>query len=178
VSELTDKSFFMATYYMYFPFFSSEVKCSVAALDVADRQNTHSMTLAVRGVVELFRLVKFEKALHREILAFSISHDHRSLRICGHYPVIDDKRPPFGVISFMFSFITLDGKENWTAYKFTKNIYDVWMPAHFKRLCLIIDAFPLDIHLSYGRNPSCNSLVIWALTRPGKPPSFGITGHR
>jgi hypothetical protein len=39
------------------------------------------MTLAVRGVVELFRLVKREKELHREILAFSISHDHRTVRI-------------------------------------------------------------------------------------------------
>jgi hypothetical protein len=29
------------------------------------------MTLAVRGVVELFRIVKREKELHREILAFS-----------------------------------------------------------------------------------------------------------
>jgi hypothetical protein len=81
VGELTDNSFFMATYYMYFPFFSSEVKCGTAALDVADRQNAHSMTLAARGVVELFRLVRREKELHREILAFSISHDHRSVRI-------------------------------------------------------------------------------------------------
>jgi hypothetical protein len=35
-----------------------------AALDVADRQNAHSATLAVRGVVELFRLIKQEKELH------------------------------------------------------------------------------------------------------------------
>jgi hypothetical protein len=34
------------------------------------------MTLVVRGVVELFRLVKREKELRREILAFSVSHDH------------------------------------------------------------------------------------------------------
>jgi hypothetical protein len=24
-----------------------------------------------------------------------------------------------------FSFIELDGKEKWTAYKFTKNVYDI-----------------------------------------------------
>jgi hypothetical protein len=45
-----------------------------AALDVADQQKTHSsdsMTLAVRVAVELFRLVKREQELHREILAFS-----------------------------------------------------------------------------------------------------------
>jgi predicted nucleic acid-binding protein len=49
---------------MYFPFLTCEVKCGAAALDVVDRQNTHSMTLAVRGVVGLFKLVKREKELH------------------------------------------------------------------------------------------------------------------
>jgi hypothetical protein len=49
---------------MYFLFLTCEVKCGAAALNVADQQNAHSMTLAVRGVVELFKLVKREKELH------------------------------------------------------------------------------------------------------------------
>ncbi|KAK5263399.1 hypothetical protein LTR96_011189 [Exophiala xenobiotica] len=147
VGDLTDNSFFMGTWYMYFPFFSSEVKCGAAALDVADRQNAHSMTLAVRGVVELFRLVKREQELHREILAFSVSHDYRSVRIYGHYPVIEGKKTTFYRHPIRdFSFTELDGKEKWTAYKFTKSVYDTWMPAHFKRLCSVIDAIPPDIH--------------------------------
>jgi hypothetical protein len=95
VGELTDQSFFMATYYLYFPFLTCEVKCGAAALDVADRQNAHSMTLAVRAVVELFRLVKREKELNREITAFSISHDYRSVRIYGHYAVIEETKTTF-----------------------------------------------------------------------------------
>ncbi|KAK5215333.1 hypothetical protein LTR99_005568 [Exophiala xenobiotica] len=147
VGDLTDNSFFMGTWYMYFPFFSSEVKCGAAALDVADRQNAHSMTLAVRGVVELFRLVKREQELHREILAFSISHDHRSVRIYGHYPVIEGRKTTFYRHPIhTFDFTALDGKEKWTAYKFTKSVYDIWMPAHFKSLCSAIDAIPPDIH--------------------------------
>ena len=71
-----DVSFFMATYYIYFLFLTCEVKCGAAALDIADRQNAHSMTLAVRDVVELFRLGGREKEIHREILAFSVAHDH------------------------------------------------------------------------------------------------------
>ena len=74
-----DQSFFMATYYMYFPFLTCEVKCGAAALDIADRQNAHSMTLAVRGIVELFRAVKREDEVNRKILAFSVSHDHQSV---------------------------------------------------------------------------------------------------
>ncbi|PQE18249.1 phosphatidylserine decarboxylase protein [Rutstroemia sp. NJR-2017a BBW] len=95
VGELTDTSFFMATYAMYFPFLTCEAKCGAAALDIADRQNAHSMTMAGRGIVELFRLAKREKELHREILAFSISHDHRTVRIYGHYPVIEGEKTTF-----------------------------------------------------------------------------------
>lgn len=86
-----DQSFFMATYYMYFPFLTCEVKCGAGALDIADRQNAHSMTVAVRGIVELFRFVKREDEVNRQILAFSISHDARSVAIYGHYPVVDGK---------------------------------------------------------------------------------------
>jgi hypothetical protein len=34
------------------------------ALDVADQQNTYSITLVVRSVVELFRIVKHKKKLY------------------------------------------------------------------------------------------------------------------
>ncbi|KAF2470251.1 uncharacterized protein BDR25DRAFT_334368 [Lindgomyces ingoldianus] len=90
-----DQSFFMATYYMYFPLLTCEVKCGTAALDIADRQNVHSMTLAMRAIVELFLLVQREDEINREILAFSVSHDHRSVRIYGPYTVIDGAKTTF-----------------------------------------------------------------------------------
>ncbi|KAL5315254.1 hypothetical protein ACEPPN_017906 [Leptodophora sp. 'Broadleaf-Isolate-01'] len=104
------------------------------------------MTIAVRGIVELFRLVKREKELHREILAFSVSHDHRTVRIYGHYPVIDGKKTTFYRHPIKeFSFTSEEGKDKWTSYKFTKNLYDIWMPTHLKRICLVIDELPPDI---------------------------------
>ncbi|KAK5310533.1 hypothetical protein LTR70_009396 [Exophiala xenobiotica] len=122
VGELTDQSFFMGTYYLYFPFLTCEVKCGAAALDVADRQNAHSMTMAVRGVVELFRLVDREQEVDREILAFSISHDHESVRIYGHYAVIDGQKTTYHRHPIRkFDFTEMDGREKWTTYKFTKN---------------------------------------------------------
>ncbi|KAI9782032.1 MAG: hypothetical protein M1816_002020 [Peltula sp. TS41687] len=155
IGELTDTSYFMATWYMYFPFLTCEVKCGAAALDVADRQNAHSMTLAVRAIVELFRLVKREKEIDHGILAFSVSHDHRSVRIYGHYPVINGKdtkyyRHPIRT----FDFTELDGKEKWTAYKFTKNVYDNWVPSHFKRICSVIDDIPLGVNFGLSQSAS------------------------
>jgi hypothetical protein len=154
VGEVPDifTSYFMATWQMYFPFLTCEVKCGAAALDIADRQNAHSMTLAVRGTVELFRLVEREKELHREILAFSISHDHETVRIYGHYPVIDGNKITFYRHPIRkFDFTELNGRKKWTAYRFTKSVYNIWMPSHFKRICSVIDSLPSDIDVEASR---------------------------
>ncbi|KAK0703521.1 hypothetical protein B0T26DRAFT_616004, partial [Lasiosphaeria miniovina] len=144
VGEYYDQSFFMATCYMFFPFLACEVTRgggdNAERLDSADRQNAHSMTLAVRSVVELFRAVHRESEIHRQVLAFSISHNHRSVRIFGHYPVIIGKdtryyRHPICAYDFMGS----NAKDKWIAYRFTRNVYDVWIPVHFKNVCSAID---------------------------------------
>ncbi|KAL1952992.1 hypothetical protein VTO42DRAFT_3788 [Malbranchea cinnamomea] len=154
-----DQSWFMATYYMYFPFLACEVKCSTAGLDTADRQNAHSMTVAVRAVVELFRAVGRVVETDRKILAFSISHDHRSVRIYGHYPVLTGKDTKYYRYTIRtFDFTELGGREKWTAYQFTKNIYDSWVPEHFKNICSAIDQLPLhlDLELTGLSQESCS----------------------
>ena len=153
VGEIEDfyTSYFMGTWRMYFPFLTCEVKCGAASLDVADRQNAHSMTIAVRAVVQLYRHVKREKEIHREILAFSISHNDEAVRIFGHYSVIDgDKTTFYRHLIRDFSFRDLDGKEKWTAYKFTKNVYDVWMPTHIERIRSAINDLPSGINFEVG----------------------------
>ena len=106
----------------------------------------------MRGVVELFRLVKREKELDREILAFSISHDDRTVRIYGHYLVINGPKTTFYHHPIKeFSFISEDGKEKWTVYKFTKNVYNIWMPTHIKRICSVIDKLPPNINFEVSK---------------------------
>lgn len=152
LGDIYDTSFFVATYLMYFPFLTCEVKCGAAALDVADRQNAHSMKIAVRSIVELYKAVKREKELNREILAFSISHDHSSVRMYGHYAVIEEETTFYRHPIHKFDFTALDGKDKWTAYKFSKNVYDIWMPTHLKRICSAIDQLPpnLNFEVSEG----------------------------
>jgi len=102
--------------------------------------------MAVRGIVELFRLVKREKELDREILAFSISHDHSTVRIYGHYALIDGSKTTFYRHPIKkFDFTSEEGSDKWTSYKFTKNVYDIWMPTHLKRICSVIDELPPDL---------------------------------
>ncbi|EEH15900.1 hypothetical protein PABG_05987 [Paracoccidioides brasiliensis Pb03] len=167
VGDLTDTSYFMATYYLYFPFLTCEVKCGAAALDIADRQNAHSATIAVRATVELFKLVKREKEVDREIFAFSISHDHTAVRIYGHYAVLEGEKTNFYRHPIQkFDFTALDGKEKWTAYRFTRNVYDIWMPTHFKRICSAIDQIPPDVdfdisqsELKYSQQSNAESVL-------------------
>ena len=152
VGTVYDTSFFVATYRMYFPFLTCEVKCGAAALEIADRQNAHSMTVAVRGVVELYKAVKREKELHREILAFSLSHDHSMVRIYGHYALIAENTSTFYRHPIKeFSFTSEEGKDKWTAYQFTKNVYDTWMPTHLKRICSVVDQLPPDLNFEVSQ---------------------------
>ncbi|KAK0773656.1 hypothetical protein LTR59_015203 [Friedmanniomyces endolithicus] len=153
IGDIMDQSSFIATWYMYFPFLTCEVKCGAAALDVADRQNAHSAAVAVRAVVELFRAVKRERELHREFLAFAISHDHRSVRLCGCYSDIDGPETKYYRHPIRtFDVTESDGKEKWTAHKFTKNVYDDWMLIHFKRMYSAIEQIPPDMSFSVS-NP-------------------------
>ena len=144
---LTDSTLIAATYNMYLPFFSVEVKCGAAALDIADRQNAHTQSVILRGLHTLFRLVGREKELHREINGFSISHSDVDVRIWGHYAVIDgDDVKYYRHPIRKFDFTELNGKERWTAYTFVRNIYNLWLPKHFERICDIIDMLPADLN--------------------------------
>jgi hypothetical protein len=51
------------------------------------------MTVALRGIVDLFRKANRASEAHRRALGFSISHDDRSVRIHVHYPDIDSEKP-------------------------------------------------------------------------------------
>lgn len=154
IGDPGDLSYFMATFYMHFPFLTCEVKCGNAGLDIADRQNAHSMTVAMKGVVELFRVVKREQELHRQILGFSCSHDHESVRIWGHYPVINKEKTTFWRYPIhKFDLTARKGLEKWTAYTFTKNVYDVWAIPHFELICSAIDDLPLEQDFAASQQP-------------------------
>ncbi|KAI9670770.1 MAG: hypothetical protein M1817_003881 [Caeruleum heppii] len=145
VGDWRTSSRLVATDDVYFPFLTAEVKCGNAALDIADRQNAHSASVAVNALVELYRAISREDEVHRQILAFSISHDARGVRIYGHYPVLGegDKRTLFcRHLIKSFDILSEDGKEKWTAYQFTRNVYDQFVPVHLQRICAAIEALP------------------------------------
>jgi hypothetical protein len=141
---LTESSFFAATFQMYFPFLTCEIKCRDSELDVADRQNAYSQSVLLLGLYKLFQLAGREQELQREINGFSVSHDKRHVRIYGHYLFINGNEVQIHrhlISEFIFA-PSGEGDQRWKAYKFVKNVYDLWLPRHFERLCTVIDMLP------------------------------------
>ncbi|WPG99087.1 Hypothetical protein R9X50_00189600 [Acrodontium crateriforme] len=153
LGDISSLSYFRATYYMFFPFLTCEVKCGATGLDIADRQNAHSMTLAVRGIVELFRLGGKEKELHRELLTFSISHDHRTVRLYGYYPVLDGPKMKIHRRQIhTFDITARNGKERWTTYKFTVAVYHHSITL-LRKIQSLVDDLPPDFALQLSQQP-------------------------
>lgn len=156
---LADYSLFAVTYQMYFPFLTCEVKCGDGGLDVADRQNAYAQSIILRGLYSLFQLVGREKELHQQINGFSISHNDKEVRVWGHYAVIDGKDVKFyrHLISMFVFAPSGEGDQRWKAYKFVKNVYDMWLPDHFKRLCSAVDMLPTDLNFEVSDLPKVQS---------------------
>lgn len=128
-------SLFTARYGMLFPFFTAEVKCCKEALEIADRANTNSMTIALRAVVEVYRQANMVTAIHRKTLGFSISHDEGTVRIYGHYPEIDGDRTTYYRSAIReFTYADNDARERVTSYTFVWNIYTRFATDHLRRL--------------------------------------------
>ncbi|KIW13813.1 hypothetical protein PV08_06593 [Exophiala spinifera] len=141
--EPWEKSYYTAREDIYFPFLTSEVKCGKQGLDLADRPNAHSMTVALRGVVDVFRKANRASEVHRRALGYSISHDDRSVRIYAHYPEVDGEN----TLYFRETIKELNigderGEQRWISHQFTLNVCQIFAPALLKRLTAVIDELP------------------------------------
>jgi hypothetical protein len=91
----------------------------------------------------MYRKVSRQHELNRKILSFSISHDQEAVRIYGHYPVIDgDQTSLYHHTIKKFDITSETGKDKWTTYIFTRNLYDIYGPMHFERLRSAVDQLP------------------------------------
>ncbi|KAH8730284.1 hypothetical protein GQ44DRAFT_723720 [Phaeosphaeriaceae sp. PMI808] len=160
LGDATMSSWFKATYYMYFTFLAKEVKTGSLGLDIADNQNGHSMTIAVRAVVKLFTAVGREQELHREIVAFAVSHDDQSVRLYAYYPAITGGKVT--IWRHTIKKYYLDDDTMWTAWSFTKNVYDIFNPLHINRIHSAID--DLCLKLRGGTNSGLENAVTSTLS--------------
>ncbi|GAQ39153.1 similar to An07g06920 [Aspergillus niger] len=126
---------------MLFPFLACEVKSTTANLQIAERQNAHTLTRCLRGVVELFKLLGRENELHRRILGFSVCHNQEQVQVFAHFPVVETAEPTSYYRVCIGKWSILD-KQRWRSYKFSMAIYHDWVPTFFALLCSAIDRLP------------------------------------
>ena len=146
LGSVTYNSFFAATEAVVLPFIACEAKKAGGTVDWADNQNAHSMFIAVRAIVHLHTLAgKDNTALHRKVLAFSVSHSNDEVRIHAYYPVSKDvpKVLYYRHEIAKYFFQTNNGRERWTAFRFVASIYQDWAPNHLKEICRLLDELPL-----------------------------------
>ncbi|KAF2862691.1 hypothetical protein K470DRAFT_255617 [Piedraia hortae CBS 480.64] len=143
VGKCSETSHFKATADVFFPFLTCEVDCSTYGLYYSRRRNAHSMTLAVRGVVELFRLVNREKEVDREILGWSAELERDILVISGHYAVINGPTQEY----YRHKVLSLPWRgQKWLPYQFFTNLHHDWIPKHYERICSAIDDLPNGVN--------------------------------
>jgi hypothetical protein len=136
-----EKSPYTAREDMYFPYLTAEIKCGNQALELADRQNMHSMCIALRAVVCLSQAAGCPEKVHRRLLGFSISHELESLRIYGYYPEIDKGkieyfRWPIAQLSIWTE------EDKWACYRFVENLDHKFLPIHTDRLMDLLAKIP------------------------------------
>ena len=101
------------------------------------------MTIALRGMVELYRRAGRVMDVHRCILGYSISHDDKSVRIYGHYPEINGESVNYYRYCIRaYDCRDQDGADRWTSYAFVHNLYTQFAPKHMERIKEIIDLLP------------------------------------
>ncbi|KAL8704021.1 MAG: hypothetical protein Q9225_008102 [Loekoesia sp. 1 TL-2023] len=106
----------------------------------AQSQNINNGSIAVDAIIQLYQAA-FEESepdrvqkLYGKVLAFSVSHDHDSVRIWGHYAVMQDGLKFYYHEIEVFSLTVRDGRDRNIGYNFTRNIYDTFVPEHLKRI--------------------------------------------
>ncbi|BDD57620.1 hypothetical protein MAP00_002971 [Monascus purpureus] len=163
-----EKSLYAVREDMYFPYLTAEIKCGNQALEFADRQNMHSMCIALRAVVSLAEAAGRLGEVNRRLLGFSISHELEGVRIYGHYPEIgEDGIKYYRWLVKQFN-IWADG-DKWACYRFVENLDRDFLPIHTDRLMRFLEEIPdpqeLPFELDVDDDISSQSRI-WSQERP------------
>lgn len=73
----------------------------------------------------------------------SISHDVETFKIYVHYASFERAETRFYMHSIKRAYFT-EPEDRWIARRFTRNVYDVFLPLHLERVCSILDSLPED----------------------------------
>ena len=143
------------TSHMYFPFLMCEANCGRGGLNMADRQNMHSCSVAVRAFLRIeqeadkYRSEQKLENLIGETVVFSISHDQQDVRLYGHYAIIREEKWTYYRYRIGTFNILTSQKDLLTLYNFVQNVLKSHALDLVKRLKKALSALPEPSTLSF-----------------------------
>lgn len=141
---------------MCFPFLMCEVKASGKEdIVVADRQNMHSCSVAVRAILRLqqeadkYRPKPKTKDLDGKILVFSISHNGSKVELYGHFGIMNGTDWKYYRHQIHTTFDIRKSQEHLLKlHNFVKNVLKEHLQEHVERLKDAISVLPESATLS------------------------------
>lgn len=115
----------------YFPYLTCEIKTDGEDLEIADRQNMHSMSIVLRSLVQLAEAAGNVERINRRVLGYSISHNIDDVRIYGYYPEVteDGKWRCFRCPVAQFPIFRTE-ETRWKCYHFVVALDSEFLPRH------------------------------------------------
>ena len=99
-------------------------------------------------ILQVYKLIICRKAASRHPKTASPSQKPTSTSHKTVSQAVSTYRHP--IHQFFFT----DGEEKWTAYKFTRNVYDTWMAKLHKLICSGINDLPAGINFDLSQSAS------------------------
>ena len=156
------------TLQMFPPFLMCEVKCGREGLDIADRQNMHSCSVAVRALhrveqeADKYRqeqeIGKKAENLNGQGLVLSILHDQQDARLYGHYAIAQGEKWTYYRYRIR-KFDLTDSKGLLVIHNLVRNVLKSHLSGHVQRLKDALAALPNP------NKPPESSSVVGALRR-------------
>ncbi|KAI9893585.1 MAG: hypothetical protein M1814_006381 [Vezdaea aestivalis] len=123
-------------------------------LDIADRQNMHSCSVAVRALLRLegeadkYRSEKLSGTLNGQVLVYSLSHDQQDARLYGHFAVRKGGRWTYRRHRIK-KFDVTDLEDLRSLYNFIQNLLEKYAPDLVKRIQEVLASLPKLSSISF-----------------------------
>nr|POE59393.1 hypothetical protein CFP56_24662 [Quercus suber] len=119
---------------MMFPFYLCEPKCFDKSIEKSELQALHSASVASNAVTELYKKFSAADELHRHILAFSMSHNQRVVKIFAHFALVAGREITFYRHRLFETDLVTEASSQTRPFHIALGIWEHFYPIHLRRI--------------------------------------------
>lgn len=123
-------------------------------LEAPQRRNDNSMAIAINAIIELFRRKESGYSVIGEILGFSISYNYEMVQVYAYYPFASEEGVYICRRLVKQASLSPDiTPDMWWVWHFVWNVYTLWVPELYRRVCEILDSWDPVVEDSQSSTP-------------------------